>query len=146
MSQNPILEIQYYSEEDDDFIEIEAFVTDSVFSGRTRVYVTYEELIEVGQSLIGFPSQIDGQYHYTCGVKDGLSFFEMDLFTYDRSGHTAIHISLEADFKLTNITERYRNKADVAFEVEPEAINHFAKELIAFGNKEKKSAVLIGIK
>jgi hypothetical protein len=145
MNQNPSLEIQYCWE-DDILLEAEVAVTDGVFSGRTKVYVTYEELLEMGQSLIGFPSQIDDQYHHTCGIKDGYSPFDIDLFTYDHSGHTAIHISLEADYDSMIFTDRYKNRAEVVFKVEPEAINHFARELIAFGNKDRKSAVLTGIK
>lgn len=137
------LSLKYFWE-DDHLLEISISANNKLFSAKTEVYINYEDLIDFGVKLKGFPSSSNNPFSIEFGKKGGYSYFGIKIFTYDKSGHCAVFCEFEENDN-NKLAESVRNESKLAFRIEPSQIDVFSEQLIKFGNKKIGYAELIGI-
>jgi len=94
---------------------------------------------DLANVLRGFPKEIGSSVHFRFG---GLGECELNFFSLNRSGHTAVRIAIEAPDSAQTPNEHER--AELFFRVEPTAIRTFADALSRFVANADNQAVLQG--
>jgi hypothetical protein len=93
----------------------------------------------LASALRGFPKDISSSVHFCFG---GLGECELRFFCLNRSGHTAVRITISSPDSAPTPNEHER--AELFFRVEPMAIEAFARALSRFEDNADNRAVLQG--
>ena len=130
--------------QDPDMVELEVYVGNDGFSGKTDVYTTYDSLKCLADSLIGFPKSVEEEVKFSAGEKDSYSYTGLRFYCYRKSGHTAFEAEIES-----NVATEYRpeEKAKLKLEVmfEANSLDTFIKDLNHMVHTKEGTAKLGGI-
>lgn len=93
--------IRRYPYEEPDNIELRFYASNGSFSGEVDIYITPEEIIEIGSALRQFPSSINDEYLYTYGSEELANnfnrYFLLRAYTTNASGHCALQMCINSN-------------------------------------------------
>jgi hypothetical protein len=130
--------------QDDDMVEIDAYVSNGQFIGRTQVYTTYEELRSLAQSLRGFPESTAHELQFEAGNKNSYSYFGVRFYCFDATGHAALQAVVESNVASNDRAEE-KSKLQLEVQVEPSQVDLFSAQLLSVVNAKAGGARLVGI-
>jgi hypothetical protein len=94
----PFLNVKRRPYEEPHHTQLEITVSNGRFQGWTDIYCNVEDLTEIGEALIRFPSKAGDEYIYEYGTDDPKAqfyrLFRMRTYTINNSGHCAIQFSI----------------------------------------------------
>jgi len=135
------LEITYLYH-DIDIVEVRISVANAQFCGSADVYVGRGELLEVVQTLKGFPKHTSDTREIVFGAfgptKAG-GAVRCEFYCKDLAGHTALRAVVEEDYR----QGEFAQGATVLVDFEPAALDAFLTQLELVENQHDSAALYV---
>jgi len=120
---------------EDDEVQFEIIASNGTTTSSLDFYGYYDEFVEFGTKLKGFPSNIEDVVIYELGEDDPNWAYYMLLKTYcyQPNGHSAIDVLIDS-----HKTKPYQNKASFSITTLPASINKLGEVLSSWNPKNEK--------
>lgn len=131
--------------QDEDMLELDVHCCNQDFSGRTKIYTTYDCLAKLAEDLTGFPRTPSQMVTFASSTGGTPGLFDARFYCFDPSGHTVLRAKIESEIPTSNQPHaRQRVELDVQFEAIQ--LDTFVAELSALVRAQAGQALLLGIR
>jgi hypothetical protein len=114
---------------DEQLIELLASASNGRFCGTTKVYTTGEHLLEIAESLKGFPRKVTDVLTFAFGESGSYSFLSLRFYCVNGVGHTAVQITMEENITHGSSVIEEEHKASFELRYDAGLINQFQQAL-----------------
>jgi len=125
---------------DPDYLALKISASNGRFSGATFVYGRLDTLVNLAETIAGFPSDRMDQRKYTFGTQDknvAGGYCSLKFYCTDSSGHAAVDVEIEDDDTL-----RPAAVARFAFQIVAADIDRFVSELKSLHKSRSGKAMI----
>lgn len=126
---------------DDDMVELQAFASNGRYSGTTEIYTTSEHLLELANSIQGFPKRVEDAVEFRAGETDSYAFLSLRFYCIDGAGHTAVLVSMEENVP-NDFRPAEKDRVCLELEYEPGCIDQFQKDIFQMALNKTGFALL----
>lgn len=119
-------------------VEIAVLVSNGRYSGGTAIYVSSEELVELGRKLLNFPKNLSDVVEEHFGEPESYSYLNFRFRCTDNLGHVGVEVTMYENWD-NAISKETRSRLYVLLPVEPAGLDEFAKGLILMGETKQGS-------
>jgi len=122
-------------------VEIAVLVSNGRYSGSTTIYVSSEELVELGRKLLNFPTNSSHVVEEDFGEPESYAYLHFKFRCMDNQGHIGLEVNMYENLD-NAISEETRSRLYVLLPIEPAGLDEFAKGLILMGETEQGSVAM----
>ena len=122
-------------------VEIAVLVSNGRYSGGTAIYVSSEELVELGRKILNFPKNLSDVVEEHFGEPESYSYLNFRFRCTDNLGHVGVEVTMYENWD-NAISKETRSRLYVLLPVEPAGLDEFAKGLVLMGETEQGSVVM----
>lgn len=119
-------------------VEIAVLVSNGRYSGGTAIYVSSEELVELGRKILNFPKNLSDVVEEHFGEPESYSYLNFRFRCTDNLGHVGVEVTMYENWD-NAISKETRSRLYVLLPVEPAGLDEFAKGLILMGETKQGS-------
>jgi hypothetical protein len=123
---------------DCDLAEFECLVDTVDFRGRTTCYAGLDDATTFGRELTTFLETHDGKVAFSTGLEGDTKAVVLEVFATDGAKHLAMKVHLATDGRPEEVS-----RLDHRFQVEPWALQLFARQLAALRTVGDEAALFL---
>lgn len=126
---------------DADIQELVVYARSEHFSGTTSLYIAPGQLMELADTLSGFPSSRDDQRSFVLGQADlpGYGEVRATMYCRDSTGHIGVHVAIHAT--AADAVDRPES-CTVLLRVVPSDLDRFIEELRRLVAQEQSATLM----
>ena len=129
---------------DPDMMELAITAIKNDFSGKTKIYVQSERILDLAHKLEGFPLSNEQTISYSLGDKQSESFLGLKFYCINMMMNTAVSIEL-MDTLMDNNRREVIESIQVELKFETQSLIEFLHQLNSIASKKDGTAILFGI-
>jgi len=126
---------------DSSVVEIAVLASNGRYSGSTTIYVSSEELVELGRKLLNFPTNLSDVVEEHFGDPESYSYLNFRFRCTDNLGHIGVEVTMYDNWD-NAVSKDTRSRLYVLLPIEPAGLDEFAKGLILMGETEQGSVAM----
>ena len=122
-------------------VEIAVLVSNGRYSGGTAIYVSSEELVELGRKILNFPKNLSDVVEEHFGEPESYSYLNFRFRCTDNLGHVGVEVTMYDNWD-NAVSKDTRSRLYVLLPIEPSGLDEFAKGLVLMGETKQGSVVM----